>query len=293
MTKNIFIIQLLLIIICVNCKTNIEPNNDNKNVIFCEPKTIEFNINEDSIETEQFPKYSREYSTLELIGINLTSLKYYYPDPDHNFVVDKEFVVVTNDSFEVELKNCSSKYNWFVDVGTIEIDENHEWINPEVALLRTEKVVNSDNTITYRFIFQSLTQGKGYICFIEENQSGEISANESHGLLIGYSINPLNKINLNLDEIKWIYNIEEGTFSTVSLALKGTTNCYRLRGMTYGDGIIMAMEIPIQDDNSFEIEIPVAFSHVEGITLKTCSELLVYGTVGLPKIIPLVNPKSD
>ena len=63
--------------------------------------------------------------------------------------------------------------------------------------------------------------------------------------------------------------------------------------MAYGDGEIMAKEIPIQSDNSFEIEIPVAFSNQEGVELKTNSELLLYGTVGLPKIVPLINPKNS
>ena len=293
MLKNIiiFILQLLLIFMLITCKTSTEFNNENKNIIFCEPKSVEFNVNADSLETEQFPKYSREYSTLELIGIDLTGLKYCYPSPDYNFSVDKEFVITTNDSFEVELKNCNSKNHWLVDIGNIE--EPMSWINTEIKLLKIKKYINSDSTISYRFIFQALKQGKGYICFIEENQSGEIWSNESHGLLIGYSIDPLNGIYLNLDEIKWIYNTEEGTFSTVSVNIKGTTNCYKLRGMTYGDGVIMAMEIPIQNDNNFDIEIPIAFSHVEGIIIKTSSELLLYGMVGLPKIVPLENPKSD
>ena len=55
----------------------------------------------------------------------------------------------------------------------------------------------------------------------------------------------------------------------------------------------MALEVPIQNDNSFEIEIPVAFSHIEGQILKTGSELLLYGTVGLPKVILIKNPKND
>lgn len=62
--------------------------------------------------------------------------------------------------------------------------------------------------------------------------------------------------------------------------------------MTYGDGVLMAMEIPIQSDNYFESEIPVAFSFQEGVTLTTSTELILYGTVGLPRIIPLINPKS-
>jgi hypothetical protein len=63
--------------------------------------------------------------------------------------------------------------------------------------------------------------------------------------------------------------------------------------MTAGDGVLMAEEIPITNNHRFEIEIPVAFSYKEGVTLKTNSELLLYGTVGLPKIIPLINPQSD
>ncbi|MBU1114145.1 MAG: hypothetical protein KKE09_03325, partial [Bacteroidetes bacterium] len=181
---------------------------------------------------------------------------------------------------------------WLIDLGNIESSEDHTWINSEVALLKTENNMNTDSTINYKFTFKALKEGKGYISFKERNSLGVISSNESHGLIIGYSINALNKILLNVEEIKWKYNKADGRFSTVRVYLKGTTNVYRLRATTSGDGLLMAMEIPIQDDKSFEIEIPVAFSHIVGVTLDTNSELLLYGTVGLPKIIPLINPKS-
>jgi len=283
------VLILLLLVIIFNSCDNTEPVNSNSFEISGEPILIENNVNSDSLQIERSPNYSIDYSVLELNGIDLTTVKYYYPAPD--IKIDREFIVAINDSFRVEIKNCKNEYEWLIDSGTIELGDNN-WINQEVALLRNEKIINADSTVNYSFIFKTQKEGKGYICFIERNYLGEISSSESHGLLIGYSTNALNKILLNVDEIKWIYNIEEGTFSTVSVKIKGTTNVYRLRGMTYGDGVIMAKEIPIQNDNSFEIELQIAFSHMEGVTIKTSSELLLYGTVGLPKIIKLINPKS-
>ena len=52
---------------------------------------------------------------------------------------------------------------------------------------------------------------------------GKYPQNESHGLLIGYNNNPLPNILLNINEIKWKYNTEGGTSSTVSVKNKG--NC--------------------------------------------------------------------
>ena len=287
-------VLLLLLITFSSCNdNNTDPTNRDKIEISSEPIDIEINVNPDSLRKEQFPVYSVDYLFLKLNGIDLTTVKYLCPASNSNNKVDREFVISDKDSFEVDINNCKNENDWLVDLGSIDFGENQQWINEEVTLVRTEKTLNVDNTINYRFIFQSLSKGKGYICFIEKNQQGEISCNTSHGLLIGYSINPLNKIQLNIDKITWIYNLKEGSFSTVSVLIKGTTNIYRFRGMTYGDGISSAMEIPINNDNSFEVEIPVAFSHVEGIMIKTDSELLLYGTVGLPKIIPLVNPASN
>jgi len=285
-----FYFSLIIVITFTSCNSSNEPSNLDKFEITSEPISIEININPDSLQIEQSPHYSIDYSDLKLNGVDLTTVKYYCPTPD--IEVDREFIVAANDSFEVEIKYCNNEYEWLIDLGTIELGENNSWINSEVILLRTEKVINVDNTTNHKFIFKTLKEGKGYICFIEKNQLGEISSSESHGLLVGYSINPLDKIILNVDEIKWKYNTEKGTFSTVSVSLIGTTNIYRLRGISTGDGLLMSMEIPFQNDKSFEIELPVAFSNIEGVTLKTNSKLLLYGTVGLPKVIPLINPKS-
>ena len=293
MIKYFFSISLLfLAILFSSCSNNTEPTNPNKFEISSEPISIEFNVSLDSLHIENFPNYSIEYSALRLNGVDLTTVKYYYPAQNSNVEVDREFVVNTYGSFEVEIKNCESESNWLVELGTVELADN-SWINSEISLLRTEKAINADNTINYKFVFKALKGGKGYICFVEKNDIGEISSNESHGLLIGYTINPLPKIILNITEIKWRYNTEEGTFSTVSVNLKGTVNSYRLRGMSYGDGVIMAKEIPVQNNNNFDIEIPVAFSHIEGVILKTNTELLLYGTIGLPKVIPIKNPRSN
>jgi len=54
-------------------------------------------------------------------------------------------------------------------------------------------------------------------------------------------------------------------------------------------GMAMVMEIPFQSNHRFEIEIPIAFTFAENIILTANSELLIYGTVGLLKIISLIN----
>lgn len=268
--KNKYFSILLLFLFGIslsNCSNSAEPtksdkvNSDNFE-ISGEPITLDINVNLDSLQTENSPTFSIDYSALKLIGADLSYLKYYYPVPYRNNDVDREFIMAISDSFEVEMKNCKNGNEWLIDLGNIESNEDRTWINSEVAILKTENIMNTDSTINYKFTFKALKEGKGYISFKERNSLGVISSNDSHGLIIGYSINALNKILLNVDEIKWKYNIADRTFSTVSVYLKGTTNVYRLRASTYGDGVLMAMEIPIQDDKSFEIEIPVAFSHI-------------------------------
>jgi hypothetical protein len=295
MMKKISLVIVILSLLgsFTGCENNVGPTASDEDEISDQPASIEFTTNPDSMRTEHFPIFSVDYSALKLEGINLTAVKYYYPAPNLNITVDREFVVAANDSFEVEIKNCKTGYEWYVDLGSVGLGGQSNWTNTEVTLSRTEEVTNSDSTITYQFVFRTLRKGKGYICFIEENQQGQVSSNESHGLVVGYTSNPLSKIWLNVDEVRWIYNTEGGTFSTVSVKIEGSTNVYRLRGMTYGDGVSMAIEIPLQNNTDFEIEIPIAFSHVGGLTLKANSELLLYGTVGLPKVISLVNPESD
>ncbi len=207
-------ISLVIVILSLlgsftGCENNVGPTTSDIAEISDQPSSIEFTVNPESIQTEHFPIFSVDYSALKLDGINLTAVRYYYPAPNLNITVDREFVVAANDSFEVEIKNCRTGYGWVVDLGTIDFGEQNKWINSEVTLLRTEEAAGSNNTIDYRFVFRTLKQGKGYICFIEENQQGQVSSNESHGLLVGYTANALSKIWLNVDEIKWTYNTEK------------------------------------------------------------------------------------
>lgn len=244
---------------------------------------ITIDVNTDSLQADYSPIYSIEYSALKIKGIDLSIAKYYYPKD-----VDKEFILSTNKRFSVEIRNCKKESRWIIDTG----DNNSSgWINKDISLIQTDTLFNSDNTLTYRCTFQTLKSSKGYICFSETDKDGSSSSDDSHGLVIGYDINPLDKLTLNINDITWKYNTAKGSFSKVSVKLKGTTNAYRLRGMANGDGLATAIEIPIQNNN-FDIEIPVAFSHVEGVALETSTKLLLYGTVGLPRVITLKNPRS-
>jgi hypothetical protein len=288
---NIFILSTAILI--YSCNKSTEPTDIedlNPNEIKGQPKKIEINIAVDSLKTEISPRYSVDYSTLNLNGTDLSYLKYIYPGTSYGIKVDKEFVVTLSDSFIVEINNCISNSFWSIDYGSIELGP-HAWINSEVALLKQEKIVNPDSTTNYRFVFKSLKNGKGYISFIEESLTNQMNSNTSHGLVVGYTIEPLHKIILEIENIEWLYRTEEGLFSLVSVKLQGKTNVCRLRAMSYGDGIPMAIEIPI-NNNSFEKTINIAFSHVEGLTLTTNGELILYGTVGLPRVIKLINPKG-
>ena len=282
--------MLLLTILFSSCHNNIESVNTGPLEITSESVNEIISVFPDSLLPEKNPQYTIDYSNLKLKGVNLGTLKYYYPTPKYNLEVDKEFNIALKDSFSVVIKNCKSNYNWKVDLGNIDAGY-YKWTNSEVELSRIEKSVNQDSSTNYKFTFNSLKKGKGYICFIEQNQKGESSSNESHGLIVGYTIDALENIIFNVESINWIYNTKKGSGSSVSVKLTGTTNVYRLRAMTYGDGIMSAMEIPVQN-NTFEAETPVAFTHVDGITLKTNTELILYGTVGLPIVIQLKNPKN-
>lgn len=233
------------------------------------------------------PFYSVLYTSLDLNGVDLFSVKYTYPEK-----VNCEFVLSQDDSFTVVIKGCKKDKTWLVDLGDIKSNSDASWINSEVQLISNGKSFNPDSTVNNRFTFKALKSSKGYVCFIETDQSGAASSNESHGLVIGYDINPLDKVSTQIYSAIWEYNTKGSSFSTLNLLVKGTTNAYRLRGMTYGDGIIMAMEIPIINNN-FDIEIPVAFSHEKDVTLTTSTKLIVYGGIGSPKISRLINPKSQ
>ena len=291
MMKHFFntILALLLLFTFYGCENNkpVEPADEFE--VSGEPASFEFTVSPDSIKPENYPQYLTDYKQLQICGIYLADVRNTLPGMEP----DREFILTPGDSFVVEIKNCKIENEWMIDLGSISLTENNSWINYSIALLRTEVRIESDSTISYKYIFESLEEGKGYICFIEKNENGWISSNESHGLLIGYNTKPLSTMFINLDKIEWLYNTEEGTFSTVYVKVEGSTNAYRLRGLTHGDGELSAMEIPIQSDSHFEIAIPVAFSHVEGEVLKTSTQLILYGTIGLPKVIKLINPKSD
>jgi hypothetical protein len=178
MIKYFFSILFLLFLITFfsSCDNTTEATNPDKYEIKGDPIAIDITIYPGSLQLEYSPNYSIDYSGLKLNGTELTTVKDYYPDPRWNLKVDREFVVAKNDSFRVEINNCNGEYEWLIDFGNMDLGDNNSWINSEVALLRTEKIINADSSVNYKFIFKALKDGKGYICFIERNSRGEISS---------------------------------------------------------------------------------------------------------------------
>lgn len=291
--KNIslnFIIYTLFAVLIIGCEKSLEPLlNKNKNFeIIDQPKYIEIDINPDSIRIEQSPNFSINYSELNKNGEDVHFHR--YEPPNHYPLIDREFVISEADSFTVEIRNCKYKNSWSVDLGDIlHFPEPFNWINSEIKLSKTEKTVNQDSAVYYLFSFQALKPGKGYLYFVEKDESGRLP-DESRGIIVCYLINPLSKMSLNIDEIKWIYDIEQEHYSTVAVKIKGTTNIYRLRAVS---GMVpMALDIPIDNSKSFTAEFPVGYSHEPGTYLHDNCELFLYGIVGIPKSVLLVNPQN-
>ena len=92
-------------------------------------------------------------------------------------------------------------------------------------------------------------------------------------LLSGCSCNPPE---LTLTKADWhtTTEIRDGlTFGFVHLSVSGTTNGDRVTVITYGDGIISEEELSLDQENSFDQDIIIKFTHMAD------NEFQVYSTV--------------
>ncbi len=281
------VLLTLSAILFSSCNKDVFPTNSEDYSVSEGKKFIEFNVEKNLTANQKSPHLRYTYSELKL---NMTYNKWIYPKSGSFLKVDSEFNVAVNDSFVVEISNCKKENIWTTDLGEI-TGGAEPWLNNEISLLRIDKTYNSDSSYNCKFVFKVLKSGKGYVAFIEKDKAGTVSSSSSHGLFIGYNVNPMQRVFVNLQEVEWIYNDSKYSFSTVAVRLKGTTNAYRLRCRTSGDGLLSAAEIPVINGH-FEKTIGIAFSNISELRLTTNSELAVYGTVGLPKIISLLNPEA-
>lgn len=280
---------MALAFVFANCNTDtFSPNSDDLSISEGSKK-IEINVDKNLTKNEPSPSLVFEYSALTLRGDSLLNIKMFYPTTKRFGDPSREFNVSVNDSFSVEIKKCNKENDWYADLGEMPYGGS-PWTNTDISLMRTEKNFNNDGSYNCKFVYKVMNPGKGYIAFIEKTKTGAVQSS-SRGVFIGYNANPLNKVYVNFEEVKWLYNTISGSFSTVSVKIKGTTNAYRLRCRTSGDGLLSAAEVPV-NNGRFDDTINIAFSHVSGLILTTSSELAVYGTVGLPKLISLINPKG-
>lgn len=284
------VLLTLSAILFSSCNKDVIPTNTEDYSVSEGKKFIEFTVEKDLTANQKSPHLRYTYSELKLNGVDLASNKWIYPKPGSFLTVDCEFNVAVNDSFIVEIAKCKKENNWFADSGE-KTAGAEPWLNNEISLLRIDKTYNSDSSYNCKFVFKVLKPGKGYIAFIEKDKAGNGSSGSSHGLFIGYNVNPMQRVFVNFQEVEWIYNNSKYSFSTVAVRLKGTTNAYRLRCRTSGDGLLSSAEIPVINGH-FEKTIGIAFSNISELRLTTNSELAVYGTVGLPKIISLLNPEA-
>lgn len=235
--------------------------------------------------------FSIDYDKVPGNGLGqINIIKHYFPDTSLNITVQKEFLLEPGDTIKVSVKNCSPDFIWDIDFGTVNISPENNWINDDVGLLGQDSTVNSDKSVNRNFYLSALKKGKGYLCFFEAARNDGLPISNGRGFIIGYTIDALDSVWVKIDTVEWFY--QTSPYSQVSVRLKGTTNAYRLRGMGYGDGVASAVEIPVNDNQTFDSKYSVAFSHSDGIYLSTDTRLLLYGAPGLPKLVVIKNPRN-
>ena len=68
-----------------------------------------------------------------------------------------------------------------------------------------------------------------------------------------------------LTHIEWYTTtetIDDFTFGFIRLSISGTTNGDKVTIMTYGDGVILEKEIDLDQNNQFNEEVTIAFTHM-------------------------------
>jgi hypothetical protein len=153
------------------------------------------------------------------------------------------------------------------------------------------------------YTFQSIGADKGYIGFAETDTSfggcpGGCLSSNSKSLIVGYTAGVEKDLYVDLEKITWEYDMIPSKygpdeFSTLEVFLSGSTNAYRMKVETYGDGILYYCDIEIDDESHFSRKVGIAFRYGSDEYLKTGTRLALFGTVGPPKVIELKNPLDD
>jgi hypothetical protein len=237
----------------VSChKNSTEPNDEDK-----KEKTLSYNVSQ----------LSNEYIPLLLIASNLI-----YPDSTRNWYIPDEIVVSLNEQYKVELNNCPINQAW-----TYEIEDQ------AMKLIRCDTLLN-DSTMNLTYSFSASEACKGCLLFLNNNLSSQ------RRLVVQYTCSPLSSIVFNLTHQDWL--VDTTGFSVLRIYLAGQTNVQKLKVETYGDGLVGAVSIYPKNDGSFSDTISIAFSYVSGVVLNNNTRIALYGAIGFPKIINIINPNN-
>lgn len=82
---------------------------------------------------------------------------------------------------------------------------------------------------------------------------------------------------LNLNHIEWYTTTEKVdglTFGSVHLSISGATNGDKITVMTYGDGVIDEYEIALDENNQFNEDVVIAFTHMADDEPRTYSTFI-------------------
>lgn len=251
-------IILILLILVVSCHKN--PTEPNNNI----PKDKILSYDVEQLSTSNW------MSPVEIFN-NI------YPDTTVFSVLPaQEIVLALNEEFIVELTNCSLDEQW-----------NYGIEDSVMKLIRCDTVATGSKiSLSYKFCASVACKG----CLVFYN----FTSGNGRELIIEYTCDPVTSLELNLTHQDWMIDTT-GTLSILQIYISGQTNASKVKVENYGDGIRSAVIIYPKSDGNFSDTVAIAFSYDpthQHIPMGGSTRIALYGSIGFPKIVNILNPNN-
>lgn len=194
---------------------------------------------------------------------------------------DTELVDSNDGIIRVEITGCPNGHTWDVSCS-----------DPDYLRLIEENIVKtSEATYDVSYTYKILMPGKGYIGF-KEIYPSDWGGPRERGMGIIYTCVPIEELYVEINSITWFYEIHEWG-SSVSAMFSGRTNAHKLLTRGSGGCVLGPMqEISIDSEGVFSSSIYASRLRYDEF-LHGDSRIYVIGTIGLPKVVELVNPLDE
>jgi hypothetical protein len=279
-SKSLYVISALILSAALSCSddnpvTLYDRGGEATLILAGEPIDTVYITSLDSVSENYSSSYTVRCSDISSDAYSGLGLPYAWVGNES--AVTAELVADENGSIDITITGCRCSDTWMV-------------FHDDPADLQLEDVdsVSADGytyDISWRYTVHE--PGKGYINFAQVPTGHAGTSRRSLGIL--YTHECIDTIRVSIDSVTWHYAITE-TRSDLDVVFGGNTNCHRMLGENYGDGVISIFNISLGGDGSFSRRIWLRFIYKGDSFLDGDARLYIIGTVGMPKVVRLKNP---